>query len=423
VIGVVTPTGLAPGGGRRTLTGACLGNAVEWYDFAVYGAFSTVLARAFLPTGGRAALAAIFAVFATSFLARPLGAVIMGRRADHLGRRPALSRTITLMTFATAAIALLPTWSMAGPLAPALLLLVRLGQGFAVGGEVPSSVAFLVESAPAGRRGRYGGWHMAGIATGMAGGYGIAALLCATLSDSALLAWGWRVAFLIAAPLGSVARYIRRRLAETRSFEAVPAPAPPRLADVLRGRSADILRAVALVAALAVAFNLWFVFLPAHVVVAGVVSLTDALSIGLVGLITAAVSAALSGRLSDRLGRRKVLIGSTLALAASAMPGLALAGGSPGGLLVSNVVMGLLIGTLTVTAFVAELFPTPVRATGTALTYGVATAVFGGTTPLIATILDAGGISWAVSCCLIVVAVLASAAAFSARETAFDPLR
>jgi MHS family proline/betaine transporter-like MFS transporter len=166
---------------RRALVGACLGNAVEWYDFAIYGALSTVLARAFFPTGGRAALAATFAIFATSFIARPLGATMVGRRSDRLGRRPALSRMIAMMTFATAAIALLPTWSVVGVLAPVSLLLLRLIQGFSAGGEVPSSVAFLLESAPEGQRGWYGGWHIAGIAFGMAGGYGVAQRLAKLL--------------------------------------------------------------------------------------------------------------------------------------------------------------------------------------------------------------------------------------------------
>ena len=102
---------------RRQLAGACLGNAVEWYDFAIYGAFSTILARIFFPIGAGAALAATFAIFATSFIARPVGAAVVGRRSDRLGRRPALSRVIVLMTVATAAIGLLPTWAAIGVLA------------------------------------------------------------------------------------------------------------------------------------------------------------------------------------------------------------------------------------------------------------------------------------------------------------------
>jgi MHS family proline/betaine transporter-like MFS transporter len=409
---------------RRALVGACLGNAVEWYDFATYGAFSTILARTFFPTGGRAALAATFAIFATSFIARPVGAMVVGRRSDRLGRRPALSRMIAMMTAATAAIGLLPTWSAIGVLAPVSLLLLRVAQGFSVGGEVPSSVAFLVESAPEGQRGWYGGWHTASIALGLAGGYGIAALLSATLSDNALRGWGWRVAFLLAAPLGLVARYIRRQLDETRMFEAVLAPATPRLlGDVLRGRGAGVSRGLVLVAALALAFNVWFVFLPSHLAASGTVPLGQALGIGVLGLFAAVGTAPVMGRLSDRIGRRAVLIAGTVAMATFAVPGLALASGSVPGLLVSDVVMGVLIGTLAVTAFVAELFPTAVRATGVALTYGVATAVFGGTAPLVATLLAVAEAAWVIPAYLAVVAVLALAAAVTSEETAFTKLR
>jgi MHS family proline/betaine transporter-like MFS transporter len=409
---------------RRALLGACLGNAVEWYDFAIYGAFATVLARVFFPAGDRAALAVTFAIFATSFVVRPLGATLVGRRSDRLGRRGTLSRMIALMTVATTAIAVLPTWAMIGVLAPVLLLVLRLAQGFSAGGEVPSSVTYLLESAPIGRRGWYCGWHTASIAIGTATGYGVAVLLTALCSDAELRHWGWRVAFLIALPLGLVARYIRRRLAETRMFEAIEVPASPRVVpDVLRGRGRPVLRGVLLVAALSVAFNLWFVFLPSHLAASGSMPLSQALGIGILGLAGAAVTAPLAGRLSDRVGRRPVLIASTLALAAFAFPGFALARWSTFGLLMSDVVMGCVIGTLAVTAFIGEMFPTSVRATGIAVTYGVATAVTGGTAPLVATLLAEAGAWWAVPAYLAVVATLALAAAVTARETAFGGLR
>jgi MHS family proline/betaine transporter-like MFS transporter len=396
---------------------------VEWYDFAIYGAFSTILARTFFPTGGPAALAATFAIFATSFIARPVGAALVGRRSDLLGRRTTLSLMIVLMTVATAAIGLLPTWSTIGVLAPVSLLLLRLAQGFSAGGEVPSSVVFLVESAPEGRRGWYGGWHMASIAVGLAGGYGVGVLLTAILSQEALLGWGWRVAFLSAAPLGLVARHIRRRLDETPMFEAIAVPAAPRLiGDVLRGRAARVGRGLVLVAALALAFNMWFVFLPNHLAASGTVPLGLALGSGVLGLFAAAVTAPAMGRLSDCVGRRTTLIGGTLAMAAFAVPGFALASRSIAGLLVSNIVMGALIGTLVVTAFVAELFPSEVRASGVALTYGVATAVFGGTAPLVATVLAAGDLGWLAPTYVAVAALLGFAAAVTAEETAFGKL-
>jgi MHS family proline/betaine transporter-like MFS transporter len=413
-----------PAGPRRALVGACLGNAVEWYDFAVYGAFSTILAQVFFPPGEQAALTATFAVFASSFVARPIGALLVGRRSDQRGRRPALSRMIVVMTGATAAIAVIPSWSQAGVLAPALLLLLRLAQGFSVGGEVASSVAFLSESAPAGSRGWYGGWHTAGIAIGLSAGYAVAGLLSVALPDGALLDWGWRLAFLTALPLGLVSRYIRRRLDESPMFEAAPAPARPRvIADVVRGRAGAIGRGFLLVTTLSVAFNLWFVFLPGHLAARGTVPLGAALGGSMLGLLVAAATAPILGRFSDRAGRRPVLIGGTLALAVLAIPGFALAGRGIAGLLLADVLLGALLGTLVVTAYVAEIFPTPVRATGVAVTYGVSTAVFGGTAPLVASLLAGAGAAWAIPVYLTVVALLALVAAVTARETAFGRFR
>jgi len=413
------PTTLPP----RALIGGCLGNAAEWYDFAVYGAFATVLAATFFPTGGRAALAATFAIFAMSFFARPIGATIVGRWSDRFGRRPLLSRTIAVMSFATAGIGLLPTWSMVGAAAPVALLLLRLAQGFSAGGEVASSVPFLLESAPERQRGWYGGWHLASITLGMAGGYGAATLLSVVLGRAALLEWGWRLAFLVAVPLGVTARHIRRRLTETSLFEAVRGPSAPRLIrDVLRGRGARAGRGFVLVAAVSVTFNVWFVFLPSYLVASGTVSLTQTLGICAAGLLTAAAIAPMMGRLSDLIGRRTVLVAGTAAVAAFAVPGFTLARASALGLLASDVVMGGLIGALAVTAFIGELFPTAVRATGVALTYGVASAVFGGTAPLVATLMVTRDVAWVIPAQVTAFAALATVAVAAAAETAFDPL-
>lgn len=419
----VTPTETIPS--RRALVGACLGNAAEWYDFATYGAFATVIAGSFFPHRGPAALAAAFAIFATSFIARPLGAILVAQQSDRLGRRPALSRTIVMMTVATAAVGVLPPWSAIGFFAPAALLLLRLAQGFATGGEVPSSVAFLIESAPAGRRGRYGGWHMASIAAGVVGGYGIAGILSAALSEDALRSWGWRVGFLLAAPLGLTARYIRRRLEEPPRFGAAELPATGTLVgEILRtpGGGSRVGRGFLLVAALGLAFNLWFVFLPSHLAASGTVPLRQALGVGIVGLIATMVAAPVLGRLSDRVGRRPLVVVGTLGMAAFAGPGFILGNRSLGGAVVSELVMGVLIGTTVATSFVAELFPSATRASGVALTYGLATAMFGGTAPLVASLLFGSGVGWIVPTYLAVIALLALAAVFTAPETAFGKL-
>lgn len=401
-----------------------MGNAVEWYDFAVYGALAPVLATVFFPAAGTAALTATFAVFATSFVARPVGAVLFGRLADRSGRRPVMVAVIVLMSVATAAIGLLPTWSAVGALAPALLLSLRLVQGLSSGGELPSALVFLVESAPAGRRGLFGGWHLGSTALGLFGGYAVVTVLTATLSEAAMAGWGWRTAFLLAAPLGLVGRFVRRRLDETPAYRRLASPGSPRVQDVLRGRGPAIAGALALVAALSLSFNVWFVFLPGYLVTASEVPSSAALLVTLVGLGVAVVVAPAAGAVSDRVGRRPVLVTACAGIAAFAVPGFALAGsGSLLAMAVAGVVMGVLVGSLQVSAFVAEVFPAQVRVTGSGLTYGVGTALVGGTAPVLASLLVQRGADAWVPLYVVLVAGLALLAALRARETAFVELR
>ncbi|MDP9207831.1 MAG: MFS transporter, partial [Actinomycetota bacterium] len=172
--------GTASGVRRRALVAGCVGNLVEWYDFALYGAFATVLAAAFFPQADPATgLLAAFAVFGVAFLARPAGALLFAHYGDRRGRQRALVASILLMAVVTAGIGLLPGYDAAGWLAPALLVLLRAGQGVAVGGEYGGSAAFVVEYAPADRRGWYGGWQWATVGLGLAAGLATAALLSA----------------------------------------------------------------------------------------------------------------------------------------------------------------------------------------------------------------------------------------------------
>jgi MFS transporter, MHS family, proline/betaine transporter len=208
-----------PSKGRRALISSCVANVVEWYDFALFGALAGVLATVLLPPNtGEEALASIFAVFATTFLARPIGALFAGIRADQRGRRRIFVAMLLLMAAATGAIGLLPTWAAIGVLAPILLVLLRFLQGFSSGGQLATSITFLTEFAPDRRRGWYGGWHTATVALGLAAGLSAAAITVSVLPPAELDAWGWRIPFLVALPLGLSALYIRLRLTESPAF-------------------------------------------------------------------------------------------------------------------------------------------------------------------------------------------------------------
>ncbi len=201
---------------RRALVAGSLGNLVEWYEYALYGYMAPVIAVLFFPTGdGATGLLATFSLFALAFFLRPVGAAIFGRFADRRGRRPLLVLIITLMSGATALIGVLPTYAVIGVWAPLLLTVLRVVQGLAAGGEFGGAVSLMVEYAPPGRRGLYGSWSFFTTVIGFVCGAGMATVLIAVLSEEALVSWGWRVGFLLAAPMGMIALYLRMRVDET----------------------------------------------------------------------------------------------------------------------------------------------------------------------------------------------------------------
>lgn len=381
---------------RRKVLVTCISNGIEWYDFAVYGAMASVLASVLLPPDWPASgLVTVFAVFATSFLARPLGAVLVGLRADRAGRQSPFAAMVLLMSASTALIGLLPPGSTAGLSVLVALVLLRLVQGFASGGGLSTSIPFLLEAVPRRHWGWYGGWHTASVAIGIASGITAATVVTSLLSSAQLQSWGWRLPFLAALPLGIFGVYARLRLGEDASFHAATrAPARTTLTQVWAAHRRVVASGFVLVGVLAGTFNMWFVFLPAHLVAVGAHDLSVALACSGCGLATVALSAPFFGRLSDRIGRRPLLVGGTGILFLLVLPLFITAGrGSGVALLGANVVVGAAVGMLVLSAHLSESFPGDVRATGIALTYGVATALLGGTAPLLGSVLAERGLA------------------------------
>jgi len=410
---------------RRALVAACIGNAVEWYDFAIYGALGTVIVAVFFPLDDHVLLSA-FALYGAAFLVRPIGAVVLGRRGDSHGRQRVLVLVIALMTGATAVVGVLPSYAAIGVAAPVALVLLRVAQGLAAGGELGVAAVFLVEHAPRGRRGLYGAWHTATLALGLASGLLVAGLLTGLAGDDLAGGW-WRVAFLLALPLGLVGLYLRRRVAETPEFVRLQRTEAlvSRPIRALWTRHRHGLRAgFAVIAAGSLTFNTFFVFMPNHLAHTTSMTLPSALLTAVVGLLCAALAAVTLGRLSDRVGRRPVVLTSVAALVLCAVPmSLAAHSGSLLALTLAQVVAGIAIGGTLSASMLAEMFPADLRATGLGLTAGLSTALVGGTAPLVDQVLFlATGFEEAPALYVVVVGCLALAAARSWPETAFQEL-
>jgi MHS family proline/betaine transporter-like MFS transporter len=241
---------------------------VQWYDFALYGAFATIIGPVFFPVEDPSTvLLAAFAVYGTALIIRPVGAVLFGRMADLRGRRAVFVPIIVLMAGATAAVGFLPGYAVIGVLAPVILLLLRATQGLAAGGELGVAGVLIFERAPSQQRGRFSSWHTATLALGLGAGMAVAAVLLVAQRSHPLEVGWWRLAFIVALPLGLVARFVRRRVSETSQFLAVQQsghlikhPIPTLWAN---DRLA-MLRGFALIAAGSLAFNTFFVFMPNH---------------------------------------------------------------------------------------------------------------------------------------------------------------
>src|SRR5919199_2850960 len=200
---------------RQIIVASLIGNVMEWYDFAVYGYFAVAFGTSFFPADDPvASTLAAFGVFAAGFLARPLGGVLFGHVGDRLGRKRALEASVALMAVPTVLIGLLPTYAQIGALAGLSLVVLRLMQGLAVGGEFTTSIVYVVEHADAARRGRHGSWMVVGATAGILLGSAVGALMANLLPADTLAAWGWRVPFLLGAAVAAIGFWLRRRLPE-----------------------------------------------------------------------------------------------------------------------------------------------------------------------------------------------------------------
>jgi MHS family proline/betaine transporter-like MFS transporter len=394
---------VTPAVARRVAGAAAIGNFMEWFDFAVYGFFAATIGKVFFPSDNdTASLLASFAVFGIAFLLRPVGGFVLGAFGDRAGRRAALSLSVILMGVSTTLVATLPSYASVGMLAPLLLILLRCAQGFSAGGEWTGTSAFLVEYAPKHRRALWGSVVSATAACGTLAGALVALGLSTSLSEAQMQSWGWRLPFLLAAPLGAIGLYVRLRLEDTPVFRELQAA--HEVADrPLQQAGAHNRRSIGLVMACASVSGLGYYYLGSYVVT----YLTEtmgmerpaALAITASGIACYALLCPVAGLVSDRVGRRPSVLVGCVGLAVVSLPMFALlATEAPVAAVLGMAVFGVFQAMVNVNGVVilVELFPAATRVSGSAIGYNLGLALIAGPGPLIAAALAAatdGGIT------------------------------
>ncbi|WJS87057.1 MFS transporter [Paracoccus sp. TOH] len=415
---------------KKVLGASFIGNFVEWFDYASYGYFATVIAAAFFPDiAPGSALLATYAVFAISFVIRPLGGIIWGAIGDRVGRRTALSWSILIMSGATTVIALLPDYHQIGIAAPILLLLVRMVQGFSASGEYAGATSFIAEYAPTHRRGLYTSIVPASTAAGLLAGSLMSAALFWLLNEAQMQAYGWRLPFLLALPLGLVGLYIRLRLEDTprfRELEQAHHLERTPIRELFGNHGRQIAIAFGATCLNAVGFYLILSYMPTYLSTEMGMGHTESFIAASLSLAVYIFLIFLMGQLSDRFGRKTALITASVLFILLTVPLFRMLDGAG---FVTIVLIQIAFGALltindgTLPCFLSEIFPTRVRYSGFAFSFNAANALFGGTAPFVATwLIGATGSKLAPAWYLVGAAGLALIAMLLARETAGKPL-
>ncbi|MBN3752760.1 MFS transporter [Paraburkholderia sp. Tr-20389] len=384
---------------RKAIVAATLGTIVEFTDWIIYATFAALFSRHFFPANNdRVSLLSAFAVFAVGFVMRPIGGALLGAYADRHGRKNGLALSVALMAGSSLVIAVCPGYESIGIAAPLILVLARLIQGFAAGGEFGSASTFLIESSAPSRRGFAGSWQHFAVNAGVLVAALIGATLTSMIDHAGMASWGWRVAFAIAGLLGFVALWVRLAVAETDAFrKSVAAHQRTRhpFLVIVREHRRAALRVIGIAMAGNLCIYLWLVLFPTLAHLRTGLPLHDAFSASVMSIVVSLIAIPFIGMLSDRIGRKPVLLVFAGGSALFAWPALHF---------LSNdfwsataiVTIGMLLSSgfaATCATVMAEQFPAHVRATGVALPYAVSAALFGGTLPYIVTAMSSSGLS------------------------------
>ncbi|NMM81294.1 MFS transporter [Acidovorax sp. SRB_14] len=386
---------------KRSILAAVIGNALEWYDFLVFAFMTPIVAKLFFPSNpadpsnNLNQILLTTAVFGVGFFMRPVGGIVLGLYGDRKGRKAAMVMVTGLMAVAIALITVAPTYAAVGLLAPLFIVLARLLQGFAAGGEFGTSTALLIELAPTGQRGFYGSWQMTGQMMALLIGAAIGTLITDIFTPEQLMAWAWRIPFAMGLLIVPVAIYIRRHVEEPEAFQRLQAAKAKGevknvgLLEMLRTHTRETLVGMGLVVTATVSIYITFTYLVTYSTVTLKLPLHDTFLVQMAGAALMVVLMPFAGAWSDRVGRRPLVTGSLIGYLAVLYPLYAWLTSDPSiaRLMAVQVVVCLFVSVFfgVFSTVLAELFPANVRSIGMSMAYNIAVMVFGGFAQFIVT--------------------------------------
>jgi MHS family proline/betaine transporter-like MFS transporter len=424
---------------RKAITAAALGNAMEWFDFGVYGFVAYVLGKVFFPdVDPGVQMIAALATFSVPFLIRPLGGLFFGALGDKYGRQKVLAATIVIMSLSTFAIGLIPSYASIGIWAPILLLLAKMAQGFSVGGEYTGASIFVAEYAPDRKRGFLGSWLDFGSIAGFVFGAGVVVLISTLLGEEQFLEWGWRVPFFLALPLGMIGLYLRHALEETPAFqqhvekleqgdrEGLATGPKVSFKEVATKHWRSLMTCIGVVAVTNVTYYMLLTYMPSYLSHNLHYSEDHGVLIIIAIMVGMLFVQPMIGFISDKVGRRPFIIGGSIGLFFLAVPAFMLINSGKlglifAGLLIIAVLLNFFIGVMAST--LPAMFPTHIRYSALASAFNVSVLIAGLTPTAMAWLVESTHNLYMPAYYLMVIAVVGLITGVTMKETANQPLR
>ncbi|WP_392564021.1 glycine betaine/L-proline transporter ProP [Orbus wheelerorum] len=425
---------------KKAITAAALGNAMEWFDFGVYGFLAYVLGQVFFPSVSPSVqMVAALATFSVPFLIRPLGGLVFGMLGDKFGRQKVLSITIVIMALSTFCIGLIPSYATIGIWAPILLLLAKLAQGFSVGGEYSGAAIFVAEYSPDRKRGFMGSWLDFGSIAGFLLGAGLVVLLSSLLGDEIFHNWGWRIPFFLALPLGFIGLYLRHALEETPAFQqhvdnlsknqpenSTEQQPSVSLKEIFTKYWKSLSICVGLVIVTNVTYYMLLTYMPSYLSHNLHYSTDHGVLIIIAIMVGMLFVQPVIGLLSDKIGRKPFIVGGSICLFIFAYPAFLMITSD----IIALIFIGLLILAVILNCFIGvmasilpAIFPTNVRYSALAISFNISVLIAGITPTAVAWLVEESGNLYMPAFYLMVVAIIGIVTGLKMKETANKPLR